>query len=69
MASIAFRKCWSCPLRLRTRRIDTRYTPRLSFVLDLGVKKSIEVSQILQSVLPREPEVDAESPDENDEPS
>jgi len=38
------------------KRIDTRYTPRLSFVLDLGVKKSIEVSQILQSVLPREPE-------------
>ena len=28
-------------------RIETRYTPRLEFVLDLGVKKSIEMSQIL----------------------
>ena len=34
------------------KRIDTRYTPRLAFVLDLGVKHSIEISQILQSVLP-----------------
>lgn len=38
------------------KRIDTRYTPRLAFVLDLGVKRSIEVSQILQSVLPASPE-------------
>jgi ribosome-binding factor A len=44
------------------KRIDTRYTPRLAFVLDLGVKKSIEISQILQSVLPpaAESKVDAE---------
>jgi ribosome-binding factor A len=34
------------------KRIDTRYTPRLLFVLDLGVKRSIEISQILQAVLP-----------------
>ncbi|MEX0978986.1 MAG: 30S ribosome-binding factor RbfA [Pirellulales bacterium] len=34
------------------KRIDTRYTPRLVFVLDLGVKRSIEISQILQAVLP-----------------
>lgn len=33
-------------------RIETRYTPRLSFVLDLGVKNSIEISRILQEVLP-----------------
>jgi ribosome-binding factor A len=39
------------------KRIDTRYTPRLAFVLDLGVKKSIEISQILQSVLPTDPAV------------
>jgi len=43
------------------KRIDTRYTPRLAFVLDLGVKKSIEISQILQSVLPPAPEVDADA--------
>ena len=34
------------------KRIDTRYTPRLEFVLDLGIKKSIEIARILQSVLP-----------------
>lgn len=36
------------------KRIDTRYTPRLAFVLDLGVKRSIEISRILKSVLPAE---------------
>jgi ribosome-binding factor A len=35
-------------------RIDTRYTPRIQFVLDQGVKKSIEISQILAEVLPDE---------------
>jgi ribosome-binding factor A len=34
------------------KRIDTRYTPRLEFVLDLGVKRSIEISRILRDVLP-----------------
>lgn len=33
-------------------RIDTRYTPRLQFELDLGVKKSIEVSRLLRELLP-----------------
>jgi ribosome-binding factor A len=36
-------------------RIDTRYTPRLKFILDEGVKKSIEVARILSQVLPGEP--------------
>jgi ribosome-binding factor A len=36
------------------KRIDTRYTPRLAFVLDLGVKRSIEIAQILQQVLPKQ---------------
>ncbi len=36
------------------RRIETRYTPRLKFVLDQGVKKSIEVSRILREVLPED---------------
>jgi ribosome-binding factor A len=35
-------------------RIETRYTPRIEFVLDQGVKKSIEISRILAQVLPRE---------------
>jgi ribosome-binding factor A len=33
-------------------RIDTRYTPRLKFALDRGVKNSIEVARILDEVLP-----------------
>ncbi len=36
------------------KRIDTRYTPRLQFVLDLGVKHSIEVSRILSELFPGE---------------
>jgi len=35
-----------------SKRIDTRYTPRLHFELDMGVKKSIEVTRILNDVLP-----------------
>ncbi len=33
-------------------RIDTRYTPRLQFVLDRGIKNSLEVARILRDVLP-----------------
>ena len=35
-------------------RIDTRYTPRLQFVLDKGVKHSIEVSRILSELFPNQ---------------
>ena len=35
-------------------RIEIRYTPKLSFLLDQGVKRSIAVAQILQQVLPPE---------------
>ena len=37
-------------------RIDMRYTPRLTFLLDEGVKRSIAVSQILKEVLPEDEE-------------
>src|SRR3954447_2616608 len=33
-------------------RIDTRYTPRLTFELDEGVKKSLAISQMLHELLP-----------------
>lgn len=33
-------------------KIDTRYTPRLTFVIDKGVKHSLEVARILKEVLP-----------------
>ena len=42
-------------------RIDTRYTPRLTFVLDKGVQHSIEVSRILGELLPEKPADDEES--------
>jgi ribosome-binding factor A len=45
-------------------QIDTRYTPRLMFVLDLGVKKSIELARILKEVLPNNP--GEEAADESD---
>ena len=32
-------------------RIETRYTPRLRFMVDMGVKRSIEVAEILDRVL------------------
>jgi len=34
------------------KRIETRYTPRLKFQLDMGVKQALKISQILESVLP-----------------
>jgi ribosome-binding factor A len=47
-----------------SERIDTRYTPRLQFHLDQGVKKSLAISQMLQELLPEnEP-----GADENDGP-
>ncbi len=40
-------------------RIDCRYTPRLQFILDQGVKKSIAMAQILQEVLPESSKTEA----------
>lgn len=39
-------------------RIDTRYTPQLKFVLDKGAKNAMEVTRILNEVLPSAPELD-----------
>ena len=35
-------------------RIQTRYTPRVQFILDKGVKNSIQIAKILKDVLPGE---------------
>jgi ribosome-binding factor A len=35
-------------------RIETRYTPRLQFVLDKGIKNAFKVAEILKQVLPQE---------------
>jgi ribosome-binding factor A len=48
-------------------RIDTRYTPRLTFVMDEGVKKSIAVQQILEQIA-REREAEPSQPDAESEP-
>jgi ribosome-binding factor A len=40
------------------KRIDTRYTPRIMFELDMGVKKSIAIAKLLDDVLPPEPAAD-----------
>ncbi len=36
------------------KRIDTRYTPRIQFELDQGVKNAMIVTRILEEVLPKE---------------
>jgi len=41
-----------------SERIDTRYTPRIRFELDEGVKKSLAISQMLHELLPDENKTD-----------
>jgi ribosome-binding factor A len=48
--------------------IDTRYTPRLTFVLDKGVKNSLEVQRILNEVLPKAEDRGQETEDSEDHP-
>jgi ribosome-binding factor A len=36
-------------------RIETRYTPRLEFIFDEGVKNALEIDRILKRVLPKDP--------------
>lgn len=51
------------------KRIDARYTPRLFFELDMGVKRSIEISRILREVLPPAAEMPAgEGPADQGQP-
>jgi ribosome-binding factor A len=47
-------------------QIELRFTPRLTFVLDEGVKRSIAVAQILREVLPPEPPAASEAQDADD---
>ena len=44
-----------------SQRIDTRYTPRLRFELDMGVKNSIAIAKTLSELLD---DGQGESPDE-----
>lgn len=45
------------------KRIETRYTPRLTFEIDEGVKKSVEVGRILQEIAREREAREAESSD------
>ena len=49
-------------------RLQTKYTPVISFVLDPSVKKSIEVSRMLQSVLAGDSNTETapDQPDDDD---
>jgi ribosome-binding factor A len=47
-----------------TERIESRYTPKLTFVMDKGVKASLEVNRILREVLPQAQPVDETVEDE-----
>jgi ribosome-binding factor A len=49
------------------KRIDTRYTPRLRFELDMGVKKSIAIARLLDDVLPEEADDAIDANDAGDE--
>ncbi|ADG68382.1 ribosome-binding factor A [Planctopirus limnophila DSM 3776] len=49
-------------------RLETRYTPVLTFVLDQGVKLSIETSKALREVLPTD-EADSDEADQEGEDS
>jgi ribosome-binding factor A len=42
-------------------RIDTRYTPRIRFELDEGVKKSLAISQLLSDLLPSSEEATSDA--------
>ncbi len=48
-------------------RIDMRYTPRITFLLDQGVKRSIEIASILRDVLPPDDEDEIEELDESED--
>src|SRR5215470_8168637 len=50
-------------------RLVSRYTPRLTFVLDKGVKKSLEISRILREVLPPETDQETGDSEQNDQQS
>lgn len=49
-------------------RIETRYTPRLRFELDAGVKHSIEIARMLGEVLPAAAEALPAAPFDSDKP-
>lgn len=59
---LALRGLASCAGFLQSQiadKIETRYTPRLRFELDGGVKQSLEIARMLNAVLPATAAADA----------
>ena len=52
-----------------SNRIETRYIPRLKFVLDKGVKHSLEISRILQDIAAQDPETTAPASSDPETPA
>lgn len=50
-------------------RIETRYVPRLSFVMDEGVKKSVAVQQILEQIAKERQAKGKEQPEQPEQPA
>ena len=50
-----------------SNRIDTRYTPRLKFELDMGVKNSIAIAKMLNEVLDEPDDTGESTPDTENE--
>lgn len=48
-------------------RIDTRYTPKIQFVLDKGIQNAMTVARILEEVLPNEAAAAEPDPDGGEE--
>jgi len=47
------------------KRIDTRYTPKIQFALDKGMQNAMEVTRILEEVLPPEDKTETETDPES----
>lgn len=50
------------------KRIDTRYTPKIEFVIDKGQLNALTVTRILEEVLPREREEAANTSEAEESP-
>jgi ribosome-binding factor A len=48
------------------RELELRYTPKITFLLDQGVKRSIEIAKILREVLPPAEVVEPEETESED---
>ncbi len=50
------------------KRIETRYTPRITFEIDEGVKKSIEIGKVFAQIAKERQEREAQDADQHTDP-